>query len=295
MATLSVFAARVSGEEAAMRFAVDISPVGRWGAPVLLAELAALAEESGWDGVFCEDYLAFADRLDTYDVWITLGLMASATERVTLASIVTPLAWRQPWTVAAQATTVDHISRGRFVLGVGIGDNAAAEGSRFRAPMSDRERASRVDEALDVIAALWSGEPVSRNGEFHLEQAELLPRPVARPRIPIWIGGALTRPGPRARALRWDGACLYRIPGGWEDVTAGDVRRLRSDALNRAETANPFTIVVGGRGRQADLAAEGRHVRAIAKAGADWWHEYVPPSLSLQEARERIRRGPLSL
>jgi alkanesulfonate monooxygenase SsuD/methylene tetrahydromethanopterin reductase-like flavin-dependent oxidoreductase (luciferase family) len=57
-----------------MRFAVDISPAERWGAPVLLAELAALAEDSGWDGVFCEDYLAFADRLDTYDVWITLGL-----------------------------------------------------------------------------------------------------------------------------------------------------------------------------------------------------------------------------
>jgi hypothetical protein len=95
MATLSVFAARFSGEEVAMRFAVDISPAGRWGAPVLLAELAALAEDSGWDGVFCEDYLAFADRLDTYDVWITLGLMASATQRVTLASIVTPLAWRQ--------------------------------------------------------------------------------------------------------------------------------------------------------------------------------------------------------
>ena len=64
MATLSVFAARFSGEEVAMRFAVDISPAGRWGAPVLLAELAALAEDSGWDGVFCEDYLAFADRLE---------------------------------------------------------------------------------------------------------------------------------------------------------------------------------------------------------------------------------------
>ena len=60
-----------------MRFAVDISPAGRWGTPVLLAELAALAEDSDQDGVFCEDYLAFADRLDTYDVWITLGLMAS--------------------------------------------------------------------------------------------------------------------------------------------------------------------------------------------------------------------------
>jgi len=206
-----------------MRFAVDISPAGRWGAPVLLAELAALAEDSGWDGVFCENYLAFADRLDTYDV-SNARSDGLTIERVTLALIVTPLAWRQPWTVAAQATTVDHISCGRFVLGVGIGDNAAGEGSRFRAPMSDHERASMVDEALDVIAALWSGEPVSRNGKFHLEQAELLPRPVARPRIPIWIGGALTRPGPRARALRWDGACLYRIPGGWEDVTAGDVR-----------------------------------------------------------------------
>ena len=58
--------------------------------------------------------------------------MASATERVTLASIVTPLAWRQPWTVAAQATTVDQIFRGRFVLGVGIGDNAAAEAASVR-------------------------------------------------------------------------------------------------------------------------------------------------------------------
>jgi alkanesulfonate monooxygenase SsuD/methylene tetrahydromethanopterin reductase-like flavin-dependent oxidoreductase (luciferase family) len=143
MATLSVFAARFSGEEVAMRFAVDISPAGRWGAPVLLAELAALAEDSGWDGVFSEDYLAFANRLDTYDVWITLGLMASATERVTLASIVTPLAWRQPWTVAAQATTVDHISGGRFVLGVGTGDNAAAEGSRFRAPSPTGQQGRR--------------------------------------------------------------------------------------------------------------------------------------------------------
>ena len=161
--------------------------------------------------------------------------------------------------------------------------------------MSDRQRASRVDEALEVIAALWSGEPVSRDGKFHLQHAELLPRPIARPRIPIWIGGALRRPGPRARALRWDGACLYRIPDGWEDVTADEVRQLRSDALNRAETANPFTIVVGGRVRQDDLPAEERHVPAIAKAGADWWHEYIPPSLSLQQARKRIRRGPLSL
>lgn len=84
-----------------------------------------------------------------------------------------------------------------------------------------------------MITRLWSSEIVSFDGRRHrLEHARLRLTPVRTPRIPIWVGGAMTKPGPRRRALQWDGACLYRIPTeqGWEDVTPDDVRRLRDDA-----------------------------------------------------------------
>ena len=83
-----------------MKYGLDITPAGPWGRPDRIAELAALAEQCGWDGVFCEDYLCFpaADDAadgepppDTYDVWITLALIAQATSRVTLGTMVTPL------------------------------------------------------------------------------------------------------------------------------------------------------------------------------------------------------------
>ncbi|HEX4225182.1 MAG TPA: LLM class flavin-dependent oxidoreductase [Pseudonocardiaceae bacterium] len=273
-----------------MRNGLDISPAGPWGEPGQQAEFAALAERSGWDGVFCEDYLAFRDGLRAYDPWITLGLMAGATTRITLGTMVTPLPWRQPSSVAAQAMTIDQISGGRFVLGVGSGDTGGPD-ARFVESMSLKQRVERLDEGLEVIAALWSGEPVTHHGRhFHLDEALLLPRPVQRPRIPIWVGGQLTRPGPRARALRWDGACLYAAPpeDDWVDLTVEDVRRLRADG------GPGFVIAVGGRRRRADLAAERDYAAALAEAGVDWLHEYVPPDVSPAQARERIESGPIS-
>ena len=111
-----------------------------------------------------------------------------------------------------------------------------------------------------------------------------------RPTCPIWVGGAITLPGPRARALRWDGSCLYRVPPpDWEDLTPEDVAALRADA-GRAS----YVIVVGGRERGDDLAADRAYVASLADAGADWWQEYVPPRLSLAEARRRIESGPIT-
>ena len=82
-----------------MKYGLDISPAGDWGRPDQIAELAALSEDHGWDGVFCEDYLAFPGGRPTYDVWITLGLVAHATTRLTLGTMVTPLlgATRRLW------------------------------------------------------------------------------------------------------------------------------------------------------------------------------------------------------
>ena len=108
--------------------------------------------------------------------------------------------------------------------------------------------------------------------------------------MPIWVGGAITKAGPRARALRWEGSCLYRVPPPeWEDLTPDDVAGLRADAPGPS-----YVLLVGGRERRDDLAAERVYVASIADAGADWWQEYVPPRLSLAEARRRIEAGPIT-
>ena len=244
-----------------MKYGLDISPVGEWGAPSTIADLAALAEVHGWDGVFCEDYLAFPGGLPTYDVWVTLGLVAQATTRITIGTMVTPLPARHVSTVALQARSVHAVSEGRLVLGVGSGDPLGDPVTGD----SNASRAQLLDAALTEIRR-------------------------AAPEVPVWVGGAATLPGPRARALRWDGACLYRVPPPeWEDLTPEDVTALRA-----ASGRESFVVAVGGRQRQHDLVAERRYVASLAQAGADWWHEYVPPRIPLEEARRRIERGPIT-
>ena len=278
-----------------MRFAIDISPAGAWGDPRTLAELAALAERAGWDGVFLEDYVFYPGGLDAYDPWVALAAIALATERVRIGPMITPLPRRRPWKVAAEAMTLDHVSRGRMVLGVGSGDPHSADTARLGEPADPRARAARLDEALDMIDGLWRGEPVRHAGAaFRLDGVALRPRPVQRPRIPVWVGGQLTRRGPRERALRWDGACLYRTtPPDWEDVTPADVRTLRADATARRGSADGFDIAVGGRARREDEAAERGYVTALAEAGATWWHEFLAPVTPLEAARAHIAGGPL--
>lgn len=266
-----------------MKYGLAISPMGPWGDPQRIAELAVLAEGHGWDGVFCEEYLIRTDGQDAHDVWLTLALIAQATGRITVGTMVTPLTWRQPWTVAAQAVTLDRISGGRCVLGVGSGDSNSVESELSGITRSGGQLAEILDRRLDVIDRLWSGADGPR----------LIPGPVQQPRVPIWVGGAITRPGPRARALRWDGSCLYRVPPGvgWEDVTAEDVKALRADA--DAAGKPDFTISVGGRARGEDRAADQRYLAGVEAAGADWWTEFVPPTVPYAEAYALIKGGPL--
>jgi hypothetical protein len=240
-----------------VRYGLDITAAGPWGRPDEIAELAVLAEDHGWDGVFCEDYLAFPGGAVTYDVWVTLGLVARATTRLTLGTMVTPVPARHVGVLVLQVASVAAVAGGRLVLGVGSGDP--------------------------------EGDPVVGDGSrVDLLEAGLAAVREACPGVPVWVGGAITKPGPRARALRWDGSCLYRVPPPeWEDLTPDDVAALRADA------GAPYVIAVGGRERREDLDGERRYLATIEAAGADWWHEYVPPRLDRDEARRRILAGPM--
>jgi alkanesulfonate monooxygenase SsuD/methylene tetrahydromethanopterin reductase-like flavin-dependent oxidoreductase (luciferase family) len=176
--------------------------------PGVVARLAADAEERGWHGVFVWDQLRWREpSRHVADPWITLAAIATATEKVLLGPIVTPLARRRPAKMAKETATLDQLSGGRLILGVGLGgDQFAGEFSKTGEQLDDRVRGEMLDEALEILTAAWSGEPVNHRGRHYLvDDVEFLPRPVQRPRVPVWIAAFPGNVKPLRRAARYHG------------------------------------------------------------------------------------------
>jgi alkanesulfonate monooxygenase SsuD/methylene tetrahydromethanopterin reductase-like flavin-dependent oxidoreductase (luciferase family) len=193
-------------QESGMKYAVSLPNGGASAHPRKLAEFARLAEASGWEAVFLEDYIIWQghNEVPTYDPWVALAAMAVATESIRLGTMVTPVARRRPWKLAREAVTLDHLSAGRLILGIGVGEtDIDTSFSRFGETTDLRQRAAETDEALELLARLWSGKEVTHAGAFYqLKAVRLLPKPLQKPRIPIWIGGVWPLKGPIRRALR---------------------------------------------------------------------------------------------
>jgi alkanesulfonate monooxygenase SsuD/methylene tetrahydromethanopterin reductase-like flavin-dependent oxidoreductase (luciferase family) len=273
-----------------MQFGLDVPTTGEYAHPRILADLAAEAEDAGWDGFFVWDVLLAADGAT--DAWVALAVIAMKTERLRIGTMVTPLARRRPWLVARETASLDQLSSGRMKLGVGLGFNArdfAPLGEEFDA----RSRAERLDEALEVVSGLWSGAPFSLSGKhYHVEAATMLPRPVQSPRIPIWVAGGWPNRGPFRRAARWDGALLKSINTTTRDVlTPDEVREAVAFLRTRREGDGPFDVLMSEE-TPGDPGRAGEIVRPYAEAGATWWIEHPYGRNSLAEYRERIRRGP---
>jgi alkanesulfonate monooxygenase SsuD/methylene tetrahydromethanopterin reductase-like flavin-dependent oxidoreductase (luciferase family) len=282
---------------AALQYGLSLPTGGECADLRFLVLLAERAEAAGWDGIFLEDYICYGGdaSMPTCNTWIALAAMAIRTEHVRLGTEVTPLTRRRPWAVAREATGIDQLSGGRMILGVGLGDTGESVGvdpsfARFGEERDARTRGAMLDEALQIVAGLWTGEPFAfRGAHFVVDEVTFLPRPVQEPRIPIWIGGGYPSPRPTRRALRWDGSCLYKETHGgpWEDMTPDDVRALRASVGSR-----PYTIAVGGSRRAEDWDAQREHIRAVGETSADWWIEWVPPG-ERDQMTEAVDRGPL--
>jgi alkanesulfonate monooxygenase SsuD/methylene tetrahydromethanopterin reductase-like flavin-dependent oxidoreductase (luciferase family) len=285
-----------------MQYGLTLPNGGAWGDPRSTADLAQLAEDSGWDGVFLEDYIVWQSHQEepTYDPWITLGAIAMRTKRIRLGTMVTPLARRRPWKLARETVSLDHLSGGRLILGVGLGDTGESVHSdisftHFGEELHARRRAQMLDEALELLDGLWSGQPFSYDGAYYqVKQVRLLPPPVQTPRIPIWVGGGFPLKGPTQRAARWDGACLYKHRAHF--LTPDDLRTLRGLVLEQRGSLQGYDIAVGGSSRRPDSEQEREYIRSMAEAGATWWVEYIPPaSGDLETVRAMIRSGPLRI
>ncbi|HET7067588.1 MAG TPA: LLM class flavin-dependent oxidoreductase [Nocardioides sp.] len=185
-----------------MRFLLSVPPFTD---PAVVVRWAREAEASGWDGFFVWDHLSWDGTVDVHDPWVLLGAIAAETSRIRIGTLVTPISRRRPQVLAKHLTTLDHLSGGRVTVGIGLGDPPDLDFSDFGDEPSYRRRGAITDEALTVLGDLL-GEGGSRFHGEHLEvSASLRPRPVQRPRPPIWIAGRHPSVPPLERAKRWDG------------------------------------------------------------------------------------------
>ena len=275
--------------------AIGVPNVGSFGDPSLLVSLAVAAEEYGWDGFFMWDHLLYWDpEWAVADPVVVISAVAARTARVRIGVMVNVLARRRAGKVARESVTLDRLSQGRLVFGAGLGSRAE-EFTSFGEPGAARDRAARLDESLELLDALWTGEPVNFHGE-HLTATDvtMLPRPVQRPRIPVWCGGRWPNRAPFRRAARWDGVMPthagYRLG---ETMPPEDLRTVIRYTQEHRAAAGPFDVALEGQtdGAAADRGA--RHVIPYAEAGLTWWIEALGWWRGTPEdALARIAQGP---
>lgn len=258
--------------------------------PDALVELAVLAERSGWDGYLLWDHILGSTVLPMpiADSWVVLGAVAGATSRIRIGTAVTPVARRRPWKLAREVTTLDRLSHGRAILGVGLGKPLDAEYGAFGEPTDPRRLAGRLDEGLSVLDGLQSGEPLRFAGHhYRVDGATFLPRPMQLPRVPVWVACPGPRGRPIQRAARWDGAIVLQTDG--DDVVAPDPGAIRevAAAMRRGRAADyPFDVAVVLPELPADPAA-------YEAAGATWVlvTGYLDDLSATVAAGPRVTRG----
>jgi alkanesulfonate monooxygenase SsuD/methylene tetrahydromethanopterin reductase-like flavin-dependent oxidoreductase (luciferase family) len=225
---------------------------------------------------------------------VVIAAVAARTARVRLGILVNVLARRRVGKVARESVTLDRLSRGRLVFGAGLGSRVE-EFTAFGEPGDAKERAARLDESLEMLAALWTGEPVTFHGERLTATAvTMLPRPVQQPRIPVWCAGRWPNKAPFRRAARWDGVMPTHTDYGLgQTMPPADLRAVLRYTLEHRSTGGPLDVALEGRTDGAAPDRGGRHVFPYAEAGLTWWIEALgwwrgTPA----DALARVRQGP---
>jgi alkanesulfonate monooxygenase SsuD/methylene tetrahydromethanopterin reductase-like flavin-dependent oxidoreductase (luciferase family) len=207
-----------------MKFGIYIANYALKGDPRDFVKLAEAAEEAGWDGFFMWDHNYAGKDYSIADPWITLAAIAAHTERIRIGTTVTPLPRRRPQEVAREVTTLDILSEGRFTLGVGLGGSSDNDYGKFGEDIDLKARAERLDESLAILEGLWSGEPFTFSGKhYSIDDVTFNPRPIQRPRVPIWCAGTWPIKAPFQRAARYDGVFPLGIDGNMELDDYSDV------------------------------------------------------------------------
>ncbi len=253
--------------------------------PHRLVELARVAEDVGWDGLFLWDHLLYSGGVTKIlDPYISLAAIASATTTLQLGAMVTPLIRRRPQIVARQAVTLDLLSNGRLILGFGIGDDGdVGELSKFGEKTDAKERGRALSEGLEVLTGLLSGEPVYHVGEHYRADGVTFQPTAARDGgIPIWLAARWPNRAPIRRAAHFSGVFVIQMRD------PDDVAELRQRLLDEGADLDHFDIVVSG--------FIGDDPSPWAKAGVDWFLSWIGPyDMDYDEVHEMIVEGPRAI
>lgn len=216
--------------------------------PAQLVERARAAEAAGFGGIAGMDHLAPPNAEDQpmYEAMVTNTWLAAHTDRLTISSLVLCDAFRHPAMLAREAVSIDHVSGGRYELGLGWG-SVPTEFDVFGTGSTEpKVRVRRMKETLEVLRALWSGEVVDYDGEFHtLRQAKQAPVPLGR--IPIVIGGA----GPKTLELVAEHADWWNLHTGIVDK----VEELRPRVGDARVSIQQMITFVPSEDERADVTA----------------------------------------
>ena len=265
------------------------------------SELARLAEEHGWDGVFVWE------SIWGMDAWVLLAAAAMTTERIKLGTMLTPLPRRKPWDVAGQTSTVDNLSNGRVILSVGLGVSGDDRFWLFEDDPGRKARAEMLDEGLAMLEHLWRDEPFAFEGRhYRSKRVDRLdppapPPPVQQPRIRTWCVGAWPRDKSMARVAGQDGWIPAYAPVGatertelTPDLLAEGVEWIRARRESAGLTMDGFDVVVEGTTTPDDDPET--EIRPWVDAGANWWLDAdwsdMDPERVRAAATARLTAGP---
>ncbi len=291
------------------KMAVYLPNYGPFGDACAIADLARDAESAGWDGFFLWDHIAPKNDdfdgapLPCADPWLALTAAALQTDTIILGTTVTPLPRRRPHKLARETITLDRLSGGRLILGVGIG-LGRSEWDHLGEETDLRTRGDMLDEGLDILVGLWSGESFSFDGEhYHIEGAGFLPAPVQQPRIPIWVGGFWPNKRPFRRMAHWDGMFpLFNVFGPEQAPIFAEAVSFVKAERERLGIDAPFDVIKMGMSPGDDPVQAVATINAAAKAGATWWLELLMPEVyglnpmdgkAYDVLRDRVMQGPL--
>ena len=219
---------------------------------------------------------------------MVLAAIAQATRRIRFGAMITPLARRRPWKLAKELNTLDRLSGGRAMLGVGLGEPAAVEFGSFGEDPSPQARARRLDEGLAILDPLLRGETVTHHGEFYrLTNAALAPRSVQRPRVPIWVAASLPARAGLRRAARWNGVFPIKVPqaiaegtvshADWSQwwLSPAELAQASAYVHSLRQDATPYAVTATGRLADEAPAAAAARLAEFRAAGANWWLEWL--------------------
>lgn len=268
------------------------------------SEYARHAENAGWDGFFVWE------AVWGEDAWVMLAACAMTTQKIRLGTLLTPPSRRRPWKLASETSSVDRLSNGRLILSVGLGAVHPNSGWQEFGEVTDKKlRAERMDEALEILNGLWQGQPFAFEGKhFHVQAYQTgafgpppPPPPVQKPRIPIWVVGAVNREISLQRIVKYDGFLPTLVadqgntsPEEGASFTPDQLRRAVDWILERRELETPLDVIVEHQTPGDDIDRAREILKPWQDAGATWHIESMWDAMddTNDQVLKRIKQGP---